>query len=58
MITLTPKKVETNNIIIKIDQTKVARGHSFVAAIRRGGKFVTRKSRRNAKQKFNKEISV
>jgi len=51
----TPPKKEDNFITIKGDATKIARGHAFMAQLRRGGKFGTRKSRRNEKQRLAKE---
>lgn len=43
-------------IKIQTNQAKVARGHDFMAQLRRGGKMIARKSRRTEKQKFRKEI--
>lgn len=51
----TPRKQESNKLLVSCDPTKCARGHQFMALLRRGGKVNPRKSRRTARQKFMKE---
>ena len=42
-------------LTVKVDPTKIARGHEFMKMLRRGGKFNKRKSRRTEKQKMFKD---
>lgn len=51
----TPARSNGNKLTASVDPTKIARGHQFMAQLRRGGKFSVRNSHRTQKQRFHQE---